>query len=218
MNETASAHPHHLKWLQSRAGVATIIIIAILFGCLWLMSHFFMILVWIKRPLRDSFGVDAAHGELLIWRAAADRPFSALNFREPGITWEFARASPPPAFSVSERGLWARWLAPLSGSGLPDLAERSAARGGQFLGFGVQTTRLEHTNALDVISVAVPLWVPFAVVAAIVVRLHYKRRARLRAEGLCINCGYDLRATPGRCPECGTNQPSVDSSPKPVNP
>jgi hypothetical protein len=54
------------------------------------------------------------------------------------------------------------------------------------------------------------LWaVPFACVAGCAARYfidpprHISRRRRL---GLCERCGYDLRASPVRCPECGTRR------------
>jgi hypothetical protein len=51
----------------------------------------------------------------------------------------------------------------------------------------------------------VPYWFMFIVTGALpVVRLRATmRRSSRRKGGRCETCGYDLRATPDRCPECG---------------
>jgi hypothetical protein len=57
------------------------------------------------------------------------------------------------------------------------------------------------------------LWIPYWLLLVLTLPLplwtatvHRKRMARAarHQRGLCEHCGYDLRATPGQCPECGT--------------
>jgi hypothetical protein len=54
---------------------------------------------------------------------------------------------------------------------------------------------------------AVPYWliaVGLGTLPACAATAGVRRRRRERAVGLCRACGYDLRATPQKCPECGT--------------
>ena len=57
--------------------------------------------------------------------------------------------------------------------------------------------------------VSVPHWAVALPVGAVAVGLtaaaaRWRRRDRRLAAGLCPQCGYDLRASPDRCPECGS--------------
>ncbi len=54
---------------------------------------------------------------------------------------------------------------------------------------------------------SVPLWIPSVVFLVLglscVVPPAYRNRKRKKL-GLCLSCGYDLRGSKDRCPECGT--------------
>jgi len=68
---------------------------------------------------------------------------------------------------------------------------------------------------MSVEMVLVPYWLLLAVGALPlpVFGVTFVARRRRRRAGLCAQCGYDLRASPGRCPECGAKAPSAQPTP-----
>jgi hypothetical protein len=68
----------------------------------------------------------------------------------------------------------------------------------------------------DAVYLVAPLWFLTTVFGvcpvAALVRWRQRRRAKGR-KGLCRRCGYDLRASPDRCPECGMPLPSPSPVP-----
>jgi hypothetical protein len=53
--------------------------------------------------------------------------------------------------------------------------------------------------------VAFPHWFPLSILGIVpILWFRNWRRGRRPLAGYCARCGYDLRATPDRCPECGT--------------
>lgn len=84
------------------------------------------------------------------------------------------------------------------------------------MGFQVPARRLNGRT-----GIVMPYWFVLSIPAVLPAlwSLRFCRRIACRRHriryGLCLKCGYDLRATPDRCPECGT-QMSADAKRMPM--
>ena len=132
---------------------------------------------------RTQFSGWCHRGQLLVMRSRAQEDYYG------DVAWHSFSADE----EVTAFQLFDRYLADANASGTA----------------GFLWGRVARADGSGRVVLTVPLWSLAALFAAypfarITLWFGNMRRRRRRASGLCSACGYDLRATPDRCPECGT--------------
>jgi hypothetical protein len=165
------------------------LILCVAAGVFWVRSY----LTPMTGPLVDFEGARGGSFRAIALFARPER--SAFVGSSPGCVLYVQQSSTGP-LDASHCGVFG-----LPGS-VTVYSPPDVVRGTGFLGFG-HGSLMRPSFAGSVISV--PFW--GVIVVTLVLPLSAVRRRwwdrRLIREGRCRACGYDLRATPGRCPECG---------------
>jgi hypothetical protein len=153
---------------------------------LWVRGHIVEDrLVW--RNVNGARWVSSAPGHLVIGFELAN--WSAWPTNGHGVHYE----SGPPQ-PVAEHV--ARML-------VLSIGPRDTFEQRQGMGFGWYRWR-PVSRASHFARLVVPLWAVVVVTGALPLWRAVRTRLRpRRRSGLCHACGYDLRATPDKCPECG---------------
>jgi len=153
-----------------------------------------------------SYSVGTSPGGIVYWRFDHARELHDPQDPEPLKTgWSFSSvpwgSTRGCAIDDLHTATWTnRWTPP---------AHRAAGFGWES---GPQSTVLPSDYSSPVTyhstRVVVPLWFIVLVLlmppsTSVLRRLRRRRSHRLK-HGLCLRCGYDLHASPDRCPECGT--------------
>jgi len=138
-----------------------------------------------ERSSGDTIAISNVRGRMMLASFVKDRPVpEGWDVSPPRPGWRVQHGPPDDGDD---------W-----GIGPPEREWRFAGlwyRAGQQLWFRCRSLHVPDWMLLLATAVLPGLWYR---------RWRRDRRAAWRERnGRCVRCGYDLRATPGRCPECG---------------
>lgn len=146
------------------------------------------------------------------------RSHCAFARRSSSVSTGF-RASADHFGSVTTWNRTTCWPPPRRASGTVAGSSREPTTGEKWpygIGSGLATSRSSAATCRGFI--VVPQWSAVLLLSAIpLVRIIQRLKARFfRSPGLCASCGYGLRATLSRCPECGNSVVTKDLEMKQV--
>jgi hypothetical protein len=145
--------------------------------------------------------------------------WSGLNWLAPKKKALLVQLNSRPYLALPLDGIGYEWRRPDPEDSGFRMLTVTPRRHHEFAGFvylrgaaGTRLTGLFSGNSPDYLLVVIPYWFPVAATAIFPLIWLRERSNRIRsrkraAANLCTSCGYDLRASPGRCPECGATAP-----------
>jgi hypothetical protein len=169
------------RWLFNLAAGLSIVLLP-LTAALWIRSYFATDWATFRggTVLRLDINVIASRGDLAVNGVWLSTPFDHM-------IWRLSSQLP-----YDLDGQWLRWS-----------TEKRTLLG--VITWGRSISGPANRPTMDSLTVMVPYWLlavlTFAFPGWIVAKRLRDRQRTL--PGHCQKCGYDLRATPERCPECG---------------
>lgn len=188
-----------VRWVV-RGLTALSLLLCIASAALWARSH------WVT----DYLLFDGTHTDghsTAAWSYALASSGSGVAFRGDRSAYRSVDPVPPQIYSTWTVPL--HWMHTAPGNaaldgGIPSSAWRFAGVTLYYSGNRAGPSATFTSSYLGQWYAQCPHWALFAITALLPLARGWRAlRRRRRGPGVCPKCGYDLRASPDRCPECG---------------
>lgn len=182
----------------------------------WYRSHVRLETLCFTDPRRTCWSM---WGERGILHVIADArwpervPFQLIRDADWATIDAYLPQQPYPFFDGGVRGHIWYWVDLKVERGVDYLALNADGTALWAFAPGPSGSAIRGRTAVPYVNIQLPFWMLAAITAflpvmwTIALVSRRQQRRRLQRFGLCPRCGYDLRASTDRCPECGTAVP-----------